>query len=62
MIGPENQAHGVDEESCWHGRRTRIVMTDITHEEIHNIRMQITKSIHDYVNDGKETKAISRVL
>jgi hypothetical protein len=59
MIGPENKAHGVDKECCWHGGRTRFVMIDITHEEIHNIRVQITKSIHDYINDGKETKGIS---
>jgi hypothetical protein len=54
MIGSKNKPHRIDEECSWHGLSTRLVIGDGMHVEIHNIRMQNTKSILESGIDEKE--------
>ena len=44
MIGPEDKAHGINEECYWHVYCLRVRLSERTQEKNHNIRMQITKS------------------
>jgi hypothetical protein len=44
MISPENKAHGINKECCWHEMVKTISESERTQAKIHNIRMQITKS------------------